>query len=56
MVDFRLFLVLCTILVLVIPIILQYIYGWNVFFWINEKQYNISMYGFYLLGYMFLKF
>mgnify|MGYP000194411257 CR=1 FL=1 len=56
MVDFRLFLVLCTILVLVIPIILQYIYGWNVFFWINEKQYNISMYGFYLLGYMFLQF
>lgn len=56
MVDFRLFLVLCTILVLVIPIILQYIYGWNVFFWIDDKTYNISVYGFYLLGYMILQF
>ena len=38
MVDFRLFLVLCVILLLVIPIVLQYIYGWNVFFSINEKR------------------
>lgn len=56
MVDFRLFLVLCVILLLVIPIVLQYIYGWNVFFSINEKTYNISVYGFYLLGYVLLQF
>jgi hyaluronan synthase len=54
--DFRLFFVLCTILILIIPIILQYIYGWNVFFWIENKTYNISVYGFYLLSYMILQF
>lgn len=56
MVDFRLFLVLCVILLLVIPITLQYIYGWNVLFWIDSKTYNISVYGFYLLAYTLIQF
>lgn len=56
MVDFRLFLVLCVILLLIIPIILQYIYGWNIFFWANDKTYHISVYGLYLLSYMLLQF
>jgi hypothetical protein len=52
----KLFLIICVVFLLVVPIILQYIYGWGLFFWIDNKSYNISVYGFYLLGYMILQF
>jgi hyaluronan synthase len=48
--------IIILVLLLVIPIILQYIFGWNVFFFISYKRYNISVYGFYLFGYMLLQF
>ena len=48
--------IIILILLLVVPIILQYIFGWNVFFFINDKRYNISVYGFYLFAYMLLQF
>jgi hyaluronan synthase len=44
------------VLLLVVPIILQYIFDWNVFFYINDKRYNISVYGFYLFAYMLFQF
>jgi hyaluronan synthase len=56
MADFRLFFVLCLILLLIVPIVLQYIYGWGVFFSVESKSYNISVYGFYLLSYMLIQF
>jgi hyaluronan synthase len=56
MVNIKLFLIISVVLLLIIPIILQYIYGWSIFFWIDDKTYNISVYGFYLLGYMILQF
>lgn len=56
MVTIKLFLIICVVFLLVVPIILQYIYGWSLFFWIDNKGYNISVYGFYLLGYMLLQF
>jgi len=48
--------IIILVLLLVVPIILQYIFGWNVFFFINDKRYNISVYGFYLFAYMLLQF
>lgn len=54
--NIKIVFIIIIVLLIVVPIILQYIYGWNVFFWINNKTYNISVYGFYLLGYMLLQF
>lgn len=48
--------VIVLVLLLVVPIVLQYIFEWNVLFLINYKRYNISVYGFYLFTYMILQF
>jgi hyaluronan synthase len=44
------------ILVLIIPIILQYIYKWNITFYINKNIIYISTYGIYLFVYLIIQF
>jgi hypothetical protein len=55
MINIKLFFVILMVLLLVIPIILQYIYGWGFFFSLNNKTYNISVYGLYLLSYILIQ-
>ena len=51
-ITIRFLLALC----LVIPVILQYLYYWNVSFKINNKTYSASLYGLYLVCYLTIQF
>jgi hyaluronan synthase len=42
--------------ILIIPIILQHVFKWNLSFSIYNHRYNISIYGIYLLSYLSLQF
>jgi len=55
MINVRLFFVILMVLLVVVPIILQYIYGWGFWFRLNNKTYNISVYGFYLFSYILIQ-
>ena len=56
MINFRPIFVVGLVILLLIPVILQYIYGWGIHFRVGDRDYNVSVYGFYLLGYMVLQF
>lgn len=49
-------LIIVLVFLLTIPLILQYIYDWNVLFIVSEHKYSISVYGFYIFTYMVLQF
>lgn len=56
MTFFKKILIFILVLLLTIPVILQYIYNWSIQFKINSKSFNISLYGIYLLVYLLLQF